>query len=75
MLGTQESVFRLTDVEVREGGGRFIKAGEVVPVEPIAIRVLLFLPHSPPKLCILTDPFMPGQDRANGVQKVSTKAY
>ncbi len=54
---------------------RFIKASEVVPDEPIAFRVLLFLLHNSPKLCILTDPFVPGQDRANGVQKVSTKAY
>jgi hypothetical protein len=60
MLGTQESVSRLTDVEVREGEFRFIRASEVVPVEPKAFRVLLFLLHSPQKLCILTNPFMPG---------------
>jgi DNA-binding winged helix-turn-helix (wHTH) protein len=61
MLGTQESVSRLTDVKVREGGEfRFIKASEVVPVEPKAFRVLLFLLQSPQKLCILTNLFMPG---------------
>ena len=60
MLGTQESVSRLTDVKVREGEFRFIMASEVVPVEPKAFRVLLFLLHSPQKLCILTNLSMPG---------------
>ncbi len=38
----------------------FIKASEVVPVEPRAFRALLFLLHNPQKLCILTNHFMPG---------------
>ena len=50
MLGTQESVFRFGDVEVREREFRLIKAGEVIPVEPKAFRVLLFLLHNPQKL-------------------------
>ena len=50
MLVTQESVFRFGDVEVREREFRLIKAGEVIPVEPKAFRVLLFLLHNPQKL-------------------------
>ena len=50
MLGTQESVFHFGDVEVREREFRLIKAGEVIPVEPKAFRVLLFLLHNPQKL-------------------------
>ena len=50
MLGTQEAVFRFADVEVREREFRLIKAGEVIPVEPKAFRVLLFLLHNPQKL-------------------------
>ena len=50
MLGTQEAVFRFGDVEVREREFRLIKAGEVIPVEPKAFRVLLFLLHNPQKL-------------------------
>ena len=50
MLGTQEAVFRFADVEVREREFRLIKAGEVVPVEPKAFRVLLFLLQNPQKL-------------------------
>ncbi len=50
MLDTKTSVFRFTDVEVREREFSIIKAGEVVPVEPKAFRVLLFLLHNPLKL-------------------------
>jgi Tol biopolymer transport system component/DNA-binding winged helix-turn-helix (wHTH) protein len=50
MLGTQDALFRFGDVEVRERDFRLIKAGEVVPVEPKAFRVLLFLLHNPQKL-------------------------
>ncbi len=50
MLGTQEAVFRFGDVEVREREFRLIKAGEVIPVEPKAFRVLLLLLHNPQKL-------------------------
>ncbi len=50
MLGTKEAVFRFGDVEVREREFRLIKAGEVIPVEPKAFRVLLFLLHNPQKL-------------------------
>ena len=50
MLGTQEAVFRFGDVEVREREFRLIKAGAVIPVEPKAFRVLLFLLHNPQKL-------------------------
>src|ERR1019366_9247410 len=50
MLATKTSVFRFADVEVREREFSIIKAGEVVPVEPKAFRVLLFLLHNPQKL-------------------------
>ncbi len=50
MSDTQECVFRFGDVEVREREFRLIKAGEVIPVEPKAFRVLLFLLHNPQKL-------------------------
>ena len=50
MLGTQEAVFHFADIEVREREFRLIKAGEVVPVEPKAFRVLLFLLYNPQKL-------------------------
>ncbi len=50
MLGTQDAVFRFGDVEVREREFRLMKAGEVIPVEPKAFRVLLFLLHNPQKL-------------------------
>ena len=49
-MATQEAVFRFGDVEVREREFRLIKAGEVIPVEPKAFRVLLFLLHNPQKL-------------------------
>ncbi len=50
MLDTKTSVFRFADVEVREREFSIIKAGEVVPVEPKAFRVLLFLLRNPQKL-------------------------
>src|ERR1035437_4664218 len=50
MLATKTSVFRFADVEVREREFSIIKAGEVVPVEPKAFRVLLFLLHNPQTL-------------------------
>jgi DNA-binding winged helix-turn-helix (wHTH) protein/Tol biopolymer transport system component len=50
MLDTKTSVFRFADGEVREREFSIIKAGEVVPVEPKAFRVLLFLLHNPLKL-------------------------
>jgi DNA-binding winged helix-turn-helix (wHTH) protein/Tol biopolymer transport system component len=43
-------VFRFDDVEVRERELSLIKAGDVLPVEPKAFRVLLFLLHNPQKL-------------------------
>ena len=49
-MGTQEAVFRFGDVEVRERDFRLMKTGEVIPVEPKAFRVLLFLLHNPQKL-------------------------
>jgi DNA-binding winged helix-turn-helix (wHTH) protein len=50
MMGNKSSVFRFADVEVREREFRLIKAGEALPVEPKAFRVLLFLLHNPQKL-------------------------
>jgi Tol biopolymer transport system component/DNA-binding winged helix-turn-helix (wHTH) protein len=43
-------VFKFLDVEVREGEFRLAKAGEVVPVEPRAFHVLLFLLKNPGRL-------------------------
>ena len=43
-------VFRFADVEVREREFSLIKAGEALPVEPKAFRVLLFLLRNPQKL-------------------------
>jgi len=52
-------VFRFADVEVREREFSLTKAGEVLPVEPKAFRVLLILLHNPQKLIpkdeLLTD--------------------
>jgi Tol biopolymer transport system component/DNA-binding winged helix-turn-helix (wHTH) protein len=50
MLASKTSVFRFADVEVREREFCLVKAGEVVPVEPKAFRVLLFLLRNPLKL-------------------------
>jgi hypothetical protein len=43
-------IFRFADVEVREREFSLIKAGEALPVEPKAFRVLLFLLRSPQNL-------------------------
>ena len=43
-------VFRFGDVEVREREFSIVKAGETMPVEPKAFRVLLFLLNNPQKL-------------------------
>ena len=50
MMGNKSFVFRFDDVEVREREFSLIKAGEVLPVEPKAFRVLLFLLHNPQRL-------------------------
>jgi DNA-binding winged helix-turn-helix (wHTH) protein len=44
------SVFTFADVEVREREFCIVKAGEVLPVEPKAFRVLIFLLRSPHRL-------------------------
>ena len=49
-MGSKSFVFRFADVEVKEREFRVIKAGEVLPVEPKAFRVLLFLLRNPQKL-------------------------
>ena len=43
-------VFTFADVEVREREFCIVKAGELLPVEPKAFRVLLFLLRSPHRL-------------------------
>ena len=43
MIGNKSFIFRFADVEAREREFCLIKAGEVLPVEPKAFRVLLFL--------------------------------
>jgi eukaryotic-like serine/threonine-protein kinase len=43
-------VFRFGDIEVREREFLLIRAGEAVPVEPKAFRVLLFLLRNPARL-------------------------
>ncbi len=50
MMGNKSSVFRFADIEVREREFSLTKAGEVLPVEPKAFRVLLFLLRNPQKL-------------------------
>src|ERR1035441_8886416 len=50
MPATKTSVFRFSDVEVREREFSLTKAGEVLPVEPKAFRVLLALLRNPGKL-------------------------
>src|SRR5271156_3209865 len=50
MTAGKAFVFRFEDVEGRERELTLIKAGEVLPVEPKAFRVLLFLLHNPQKL-------------------------
>src|ERR1700690_2461913 len=43
-------IFNFADVEVREREFSIVKAGELLPVEPKAFRVLLFLLRSPHRL-------------------------
>src|SRR4030081_529828 len=43
-------VFKFADVEVREREFCIVKAGEVLPVEPKAFRVLVFLLRNPRRL-------------------------
>jgi Tol biopolymer transport system component/DNA-binding winged helix-turn-helix (wHTH) protein len=43
-------IFCFDDVEVREREFSLVKAGEVLPIEPKAFRVLVFLLHNPQKL-------------------------
>src|SRR5580704_4930706 len=50
MFGNRFSVFRFDNVEVREREFSLVKAGEVLPVEPKAFRVLLILLRNPQKL-------------------------
>src|ERR1700676_3204603 len=50
MTAGKSFVFRFEDVEVREREFTLTKAGEGLPVEPKAFRVLLFLLHNPQKL-------------------------
>jgi Tol biopolymer transport system component/DNA-binding winged helix-turn-helix (wHTH) protein len=49
-MATKSLVFRFGDVEVREREFSILKAGEVLPVEPKAFRVLLILLQNPQKL-------------------------
>src|SRR5678809_591144 len=50
MTAHRDSIFRFVDVEVREREFSLVKAGEVLPVEPKAFRVLLILLRNPQKL-------------------------
>jgi Tol biopolymer transport system component/DNA-binding winged helix-turn-helix (wHTH) protein len=49
-METKCLVFRFADIEVREREFSIAKAGEVLPVEPKAFRVLLFLLRTPHRL-------------------------
>src|SRR5665213_2825855 len=49
-MANKPFVFRFDDVEVREREFSLTKAGEVLPVEPKAFRVLLALLRNPGKL-------------------------
>jgi DNA-binding winged helix-turn-helix (wHTH) protein len=49
-MANKASLFRFADVEVREREFSLTKAGEVLPVEPKAFRVLLILLRNPQKL-------------------------
>ncbi len=49
-MANKASIFRFADVEVREREFSLIKAGEALPVEPKAFRVLLILLRNPQKL-------------------------
>ena len=50
MIEHKPFVFTFADVEVREREFCIVKAGEVLPVEPKAFRVLLFLLRNPHRL-------------------------
>jgi len=50
MTGGRSSIFRFADIEVREREFKLTKAGEALPVEPKAFRVLLILLRNPQKL-------------------------
>jgi len=50
MMENKSFVFRFAGIEVREREFSLIKAGEVLPVEPKAFRVLLILLRNPQKL-------------------------
>ena len=50
MIEHKPFVFTFADVEVREREFCIVKAGEVLPVEPKAFRVLVFLLRSPHRL-------------------------
>jgi DNA-binding winged helix-turn-helix (wHTH) protein len=50
VMAIKSFVFKFADVEAHERDFRLIKAGEVLPVEPKAFRVLLFLLRNPQKL-------------------------
>ena len=49
-MPNKSSIFRFADVEVRECEFSLVKAGEALPVEPKAFRVLLILLRNPQKL-------------------------
>jgi Tol biopolymer transport system component/DNA-binding winged helix-turn-helix (wHTH) protein len=49
-MASKPLVFRFADVEVREREFSLIKAGEALPVEPKAFRVLLILLQNPQRL-------------------------
>jgi Tol biopolymer transport system component/DNA-binding winged helix-turn-helix (wHTH) protein len=49
-MARNPTVYRFLDAEVREGEFRLVKAGVVVPVEPRAFHVLLFLLRNPNRL-------------------------
>ena len=49
-MAGKSSVFRFADYEVHEGEFSLVKAGETLPVEPKAFRVLLILLRNPKKL-------------------------
>src|ERR1700733_5267830 len=50
MMASKSCVFRFGDVEAREREFTLRKAGEILPVEPKAFRVLLLLLRNPEKL-------------------------
>src|SRR5678809_282613 len=50
MTAQRYSIFLFVDVEVREREFSLVEAGEVLPVEPKAFRVLLILLRNPQKL-------------------------